>query len=216
MGHNTYDLTFPDDPRRRRVSAESLTSSSGASFVSNRTAESSFWSQPSATSSSTSLAPTIHASSILDLKEMSIAEDIVPEFSRECQLAFDSATRNLSKILGLSLCYLVALDVSNLPTLTPVTLLSATGLTDPPPSFDPKLHFEALRAPERGLLYQRNRTSALKHGHQAGMLVPVIEVRQVGYILCGFTDKPEREFDDRDVKYLRAPAFQLLSIGPNC
>ena len=97
--HNTYDLSFPDETRRRKhTSAESL-ASVGSSLASG------LWSPTSAGSSATSLAPTIHASSILDLKDMHIVpEERVQSFSTECQSAFDSATRNLAKILGLSLC----------------------------------------------------------------------------------------------------------------
>ncbi|KAL8279848.1 hypothetical protein RQP46_007698 [Phenoliferia psychrophenolica] len=208
MGSNTFDLTFPDENRRRNRSSAESTLSAGSSLISGRGSD--MWSHASAASSMTSLAPTIQASSILDLKDMQIApKEHVPVYNAECQSAFDSATRNLAKILGLSLCYLVAIDVSQLPTLPSVALLSTTGPTVPPPSFDPKLHFEALRAPERGLLYQRNRASAATLGHQAGMLVPVIEFQSIGYVLCAFTDKVERSFDDRDVKYLRRFGVEL-------
>ena len=41
------------------------------------------------------------------------------------------------------------------------------------------------------------------------MLVPVIEFQSMGYVLCAFTDKVERTFDDRDVKYLRRFGVEL-------
>ena len=186
-------LPNPVERSRGYQATESTTSSMGN--LSHR--ESGLWADQW---SSLSHAPASKGPSLLDLKDLKLIEEdesTIPTFPAATQAAFDSATRNLSKILGLSLCYLVALDLTDLPTVPALTLLSSTGLTNPPPAFDPKLHFEALRAPERGLLYQRNRASALKHGHQAGMLVPVSEVGQVGYVLCGFTDRVEREFDDR-------------------
>ncbi|KAL8281486.1 hypothetical protein RQP46_006170 [Phenoliferia psychrophenolica] len=120
-----------------------------------------------------------------------------------------SATRNLNKVLGLSLSYLVAIDLSQLPHLPPLILLSSTGPTETTGPLDPKLHFEGLRAPEKGILYQRSRALTLQYGHHSGLLVPVTEVADVGYLLCGFTDEPTRNFDDRDVRYFKRFATEL-------
>ena len=75
----------------------------------------------------------------------------------------------LSKSLNLSLVYLVALDLTS-PSYN-LTLLSSCGLPSPPPSFDPSLHFKALRAPEGGLLYQNTRGGK---GFASGLLVPIL------------------------------------------
>lgn len=125
--------------------------------------------------------------------------------TRDVQKAFDTATRLLSKSLSLSLVYLVALDLSS--SLHTLTLLSSSGLPNPAPSFEPELHFRALRAPEGGLLYRKARGSV--GGYAGGLLVPVTEVRGVGYVLSGYTEEEGRGFGEREMGYFVKVAEQL-------
>ena len=130
-----------------------------------------------------------------------------PDVAHEVQSAFDSATRNLSKALDLPLVYLVALDLSVLTALPTLTLLSSVGLASTSPCLSPSLHFQALRAPEGGLLYRAPEGTTPMF--TAGILIPVMEVRRVGYVLCAYTDDPERELEARDVKYVTRFAEEL-------
>ncbi|KAL8276204.1 hypothetical protein RQP46_011416 [Phenoliferia psychrophenolica] len=101
----------------------------------------------------------------------------------------------LCKSLELTFVYLIAVDLTHDCNLT---LLSSHGLPTPPPTFEPSLHFKALRAPEGGIVYQRaaGRTS----GFASGLLVPVKEFRNVGFILAGYSAM-ERDFLERDMSY---------------
>lgn len=133
-----------------------------------------------------------------------VTEEPISAIAKDVQNVFDTATKMLSKSVDLSLVYLVALDLSN-PSYT-LTLLSSRGLPTPSPSFDPTLHFKALRAPEGGLLYQNTRGG---NGFASGLLVPILEVRQVGYVLAGYTYDVERVFGERDMAYFVRFAQQL-------
>ncbi|GAA5953714.1 hypothetical protein JCM3765_006946 [Sporobolomyces pararoseus] len=136
-------------------------------------------------------------------------EDPVSLVPREIQKMFDTATKMLAKALALDLVYLAALDLHLLPEPS-LRILSARGLPSPAPSFDPKLHLKALRSPEGGLIYKNPRFVPNGSGSYAsGILIPVIEVRRVGYVLCGYTQQPEREFAQRDLGYLVRFAEQL-------
>lgn len=122
---------------------------------------------------------------------------------------FDTATKMLAKALALDLVYLAALDLHILPEPS-LRILSARGLPSPAPSFDPNLHLKALRSPEGGLVYKNPRFVSNGSGsYSSGILIPVIEVRRVGYVLCGYTQQPDREFVQRDLGYLVRFAEQL-------
>ncbi|KAL8277098.1 hypothetical protein RQP46_010526 [Phenoliferia psychrophenolica] len=132
------------------------------------------------------------------------ADKPVSTLDPEVQKVLDTATRVLAKSLKLSLVYLCTLDLST--SAHTLTLLSSSGLPSPAPAFDPALHFEALRAPEGGLLYQNTK----KVGYSAGLLVPILEVRQAGYCLCGFTDSNDPSyFGQREMERFVAFATQL-------
>lgn len=132
---------------------------------------------------------------------------------KDIQRVFDQATKMLAKALGVSLVYLVALDLitsssSSSPTLR---VLAAHGLSNPAPSFDPALHLKALRAPEGGLLYRNPRYSPEGEGlgYASGLLIPVMEVRRVGYCLCAYTKEAERQFEQKDLALVVKFAEQL-------
>ncbi|KAL8283135.1 hypothetical protein RQP46_005913 [Phenoliferia psychrophenolica] len=109
------------------------------------------------------------------------------------QKTFDSATQALSTVLDLTLVYLVAIDIAD-PS-QPLTIISSHGPLNPAPELDPGLHLQALRAPEGGLIYQ---SSSGETSFTSGLLVPVLELKTVGYVLAGFSlDK--RLFTDRDM-----------------
>ncbi|GAA5935345.1 GAF domain-containing protein [Sporobolomyces koalae] len=136
-------------------------------------------------------------------------EDPVSLVPRDLQKMFDTATKMLAKALELDLVYLAALDlhVSPEPTLR---ILSARGLPSPAPSFDPNLHLKALRAPEGGLIYKNPRYVPNGPGsYSSGILIPILEVRRVGYVLCGYTQHAQRDFVQRDLSYMVKFAEQL-------
>lgn len=139
-------------------------------------------------------------------------EDPVPAVSKDLQKVFDQATRMLSKSLQLSLVYLAALDLSPTSSSSTPTLriLASHGLPNPAPAFDPSLHLKALRAPEGGLMYSNPSYSPHSEstGYAGGLLIPILEVRRVGYVLCGYT-KEKREFDQKDLTVLVRVAEQL-------
>ncbi|GAA6063976.1 hypothetical protein JCM10212_005786 [Sporobolomyces blumeae] len=141
-------------------------------------------------------------------------EDPVSLVPRDLQKVFDTATKMLAKALDLDLVYLAALDLA-IPTSQggpTLRILSARGLPSPAPSFDPALHLKALRAPEGGLIYKNPRfvPNGYSSGtYASGILIPVLEVRRVGYVLCGYTQRDEREFVQRDLGYMVKFAEQL-------
>ncbi|GAA5909481.1 GAF domain-containing protein [Sporobolomyces salmoneus] len=137
-------------------------------------------------------------------------EDPVSSVPRDTQKMFDTAMKMLAKALTLDLVYLAALDLSVLPEPS-LRILSARGLPTPAPSFDPNLHLKSLRAREGGLVYRNPRYVAGGNGsfYASGLLIPVIEVRRVGYVLCGYTQQPDREFVQKDLAYFVRFAEQL-------
>jgi len=146
-------------------------------------------------------------------------EDPVPAISRETQKVFDTATRTLLKALDLSLVYLVALDLAA-PDKPALRVLSACNLPSPVPAFDPVLHLKALRAPEGGLLYKNARYDGNEGaGYAAGMLIPIMEVRRVGYVLSGYTKDVGRDFGQKDLTLFVRFAEQLeqfvVGLGRN-
>ncbi|GAA5835648.1 hypothetical protein JCM11251_002985 [Rhodosporidiobolus azoricus] len=139
-----------------------------------------------------------------------LTDDPVSALPREVQKQFDTAVKMLAKALELELVYLAALDLSLLDASSPSTssngsklrILSSYGLPTPPPSFDPVLHLKALRAPEGGLIYKNPRyVNSASGSYAAGILIPVLEVRRTGYVLCGYTRKEGRDFQQRDLTY---------------
>ncbi|GAA5964830.1 hypothetical protein JCM21900_001459 [Sporobolomyces salmonicolor] len=142
-------------------------------------------------------------------------DDPVSSVPRELQKVFDTATKMLSKALELNLVYLAALELSvPAPKGPTLRILSSCGLPHPAPSFDPALHLKALRAPEGGLIYKNPRFQPddLERGsgsYASGILIPVLEVRRIGYVLCGYTSRSQREFVQRDLTYMVRFAEQL-------
>lgn len=183
-------------PLQRSRSSDSSVAT--ASLVGRRDSD---WSQLSASTEASSM-HSVKSSRGLALRV--VTEEPISAIAKDVQNVFDTATKMLSKSVDLSLVYLVALDLSN-PSYT-LTLLSSRGLPTPSPSFDPTLHFKALRAPEGGLLYQNTRGG---NGFASGLLVPILEVRQVGYVLAGYTYDVERVFGERDMAYFVRFAQQL-------
>ncbi|KAK4695809.1 hypothetical protein P7C70_g8486, partial [Phenoliferia sp. Uapishka_3] len=169
----------------------------------------------SSTSSSSSFATSVGSSGSVPLS--TFLRGTPGRITADVQAAFDSATFNLSKALDLPLVYLVSLDLSNSTPLPSLNLLSSVGLSPTSPSLSPSLHFQALRAAEGGLLYRaREGTKPL---FAAGILIPVMEVRRVGYLLCAYTKNGERELESRDVKYVMRFAEELecwvAKVGKN-
>ncbi|GAA5979254.1 hypothetical protein JCM11641_001974 [Rhodosporidiobolus odoratus] len=132
----------------------------------------------------------------------------VSALPREVQKTFDTAVKMLAKALNLELVYLAALELSVLETPTStdsdkLRILSSHGLPTAPPSFDPALHLKALRAPEGGLIYRNTQfdPAASNLTYAAGLLIPILEVRRMGFCLCGYTRKEGRDFVQRDLTY---------------
>lgn len=182
------------EPVHSRQVSDASTSSTIASSVASSVARPSYAQRPA-----TALAFAI------------TTEDPVSLVPRELQKMFDTATKMLAKALSLELCYLAALDLaSTSPDGPSLRILSARGLPSPAPSFDPNLHLRALRAPEGGLIYKNPRFIPNGSGSYAsGILIPILEVRRVGYVLCGYTQQSEREFVQRDLSYMVKFAEQL-------
>ncbi|GEM12238.1 GAF domain containing protein [Rhodotorula toruloides] len=133
-------------------------------------------------------------------------EDPISALPREVQKTFDTATKMLAKSLELELVYLAALDIALASSIdssvSPLRILSSHGLPHPPPSFDPALHLKALRAPEGGLIYKNPRYSpSAAASYASGVMLPVLEVRRVGFVLCAYSRKAEREFTQRDLAF---------------
>ncbi|GJN92025.1 hypothetical protein Rhopal_005053-T1 [Rhodotorula paludigena] len=144
-------------------------------------------------------------------------EDPVSMLPREVQKMFDTAVRMLAKSLELELVYIASLDLATLAnegtlatTGSKLRILASHGLPHPPPSFDPALHLKALRAPEGGLIYKNPRfVPSATSSYAAGILIPVLEVRRLGYVLCGYTRNSERAFVQRDLALLVKMAESL-------
>ena len=89
-------------------------------------------------------------------------------------------------------------------------VLASHGLPSPPPSFDPALHVKALRAPEGGLIYKSARFNpAATASYASGILIPVLEVRRTGFVLCSYSRSPTRQFVQRDLALLVKMAESL-------
>ncbi|GAA5857540.1 hypothetical protein JCM8547_009329 [Rhodosporidiobolus lusitaniae] len=138
-------------------------------------------------------------------------DDPISALPREVQKQLDTAVKMLAKALELELVYVAALDLALLdaPSSTSssssakLRILSSHGLPHPPPSFDPALHLKALRAPEGGLIYKNPRfvPSSLVSTYAAGILIPILEVRRQGYVLCGYSRSADKNFVQRDLTY---------------
>lgn len=144
------------------------------------------------------------------------------------QKVCDLATKLVGDTLDLSLCYLVAVRPNDFGVGGGETeLVSAHNLPSPVPVFDAPLHLRALRAPERGLLYQNPTVHEGKEDlpsakgqdaspYASAVLLPVGEERQDGngngkggFVLAGFTSDQRRVFGGEDVAYLRQFAKEL-------
>ncbi|KAM0787266.1 hypothetical protein ACM66B_006501 [Microbotryomycetes sp. NB124-2] len=145
------------------------------------------------------------------------SEAPVSAIPRDLQRVFDQAVKMLAKALDLSLVYLVSLDMSQQHIAGPtLKVLSSYGMPSPAPSFDPALHMKALRAPEGGLLYKNPKFSSTPNAlapnspaFAQGMLIPVIEVRRLGYVLSGYTKDADRQFEQRDLSMMVKFSEQL-------
>ena len=136
----------------------------------------------------------------------------VTAVAKDIQRVFDQACKMLAKALGFSLVYLVALDLT--PGVAPtLKVLASHGLTNPAPSFDPALHLKALRAPEGGLLYRNPRFDPTGDttAYASGLMIPILECRKKGYVLCGYTRDVEREFEQKDLQITVKFAEELES-----
>lgn len=117
---------------------------------------------------------------------------------------FAAACTSLAQSLDLSLVYLVSLDLSSCPPAPSITgqpaltLIAAHNLPlDSSASFDPALHLRALRAPEGGLLYRS--PEHVKGGFASGILLPVAESEDKGWVLAGYTTERARKWGEREM-----------------
>lgn len=132
-----------------------------------------------------------------------------PSVEPERQAACDDAVRALAKQVNLDLTYLLEIDTTAKPTVEP-RVVSARGLPDahadgtPAFHFDRNLHLSALRAPEKGLLYQNPHADELPDGdpllevpeYSSAILVPVLDdpASQRGFVLAGYVIDRKRVF----------------------
>ncbi|KAL8276371.1 hypothetical protein RQP46_011216 [Phenoliferia psychrophenolica] len=135
-----------------------------------------------------------------------VTDNPVSLVTKEVQNVFDTASRMLAKSLKLPLVYIVSIDLAD--SAHDLNLLSSFGLSTPAPAFDPALHFKALRAPEGGLLYENSKKEG-GTGMASGILIPIMEVRRVGYVLAGYTADRARSFTSKDMKLFVKFAEQL-------
>ncbi|KAL8290582.1 hypothetical protein RQP46_002840 [Phenoliferia psychrophenolica] len=124
---------------------------------------------------------------------------------------FTLSTRTLASGLSLSLVYLLALPLS--PTSSsPPTVLALTHTSTYPPSFDVALHLRALRNDEGGLLYRRSNEvedEGVGRGYEVGIILPVLEMGDVGIVLAGFSVEREREFGEKEADGFGSVARQV-------
>ncbi|KAL8280850.1 hypothetical protein RQP46_006854 [Phenoliferia psychrophenolica] len=161
------------------------------------------------TSTATGSSPQSHKRDTGPMGLRVVSEEPVPSaqpVAKDVQKVFDTATRMLSKSLDLAFVYLVSIDLADREHR--LTLLSSCGLPSPPPAFDPSLHFKALRADEGGVLYQNKKSTT---GFASGILIPILEVRKVGFVLAGFTHDQERELGPREMQYFTKFGVNLES-----
>ncbi|KAM0750369.1 hypothetical protein T439DRAFT_381065 [Meredithblackwellia eburnea MCA 4105] len=199
--HAPHTILPPSPPESFHRKMSITSSSDLASLVGRRESD---WTQLAPSNASIRSSTSGSCSRTLALPI--VQDDPVSPISKDIQKVLDTATRMLCKATDLSLVYLVGLDLA-VPAHT-LTLLSAKGLPNPPPSFDPELHFKALRAPEGGLLFKNPRGGG-GLGYSSGLLIPVLEVRRVGYVLCGYTVDAEKEFGQREMLFFTRFAEQL-------
>jgi len=130
---------------------------------------------------------------------------------------FATACTSLAESLNLSLVYVVSLDLASCapaPSIVgqpALTLVAAHNLpADSNASFDPALHLRALRAPEGGLLY-RSPTAATggedgagagagAGGFASGILLPVAESTETGWVLAGYTTERARKWGEVEMQ----------------
>lgn len=157
-----------------------------------------------------SSAPTLDVSSPTSAREPPSAlsfgvttEDPLSSVPRDAQDRMETGVRLLAQALELELAYLVSIDLApGCPPQESLRVLAAHGMPNPPPVFDPALHLKALRAPEGGLVYKNPRHGASASSFSAGILIPVLEVRRTGYVLCAYSQQAGREFSQRDLSYV--------------
>ncbi|KAM0751496.1 hypothetical protein T439DRAFT_300402 [Meredithblackwellia eburnea MCA 4105] len=195
-----------DLSRMSRVSSSSSASSNASSSLAPTTTSS-----VSSSSSSSSLGPSPKITSLQTTNEAPLSP-----FANDVHLEIDRLVANLSHALSLSTVYLASMPIPTARNPEPeLTIVSSRGLPSPTPSFDPLLHFSALRAPEGGLLFRRAQEEHDDDDEddqlQAGVLIPVIEARRVGYLICGYTNEIGRVFTHDEVARFRKSAQELES-----
>jgi hypothetical protein len=136
----------------------------------------------------------------VDGKSMSSAATSISPAAR----TYAMALRLVAETLFFDLVYLVRLGLpAGAPTPADeikVALVAAHGLPKVNAAqFDPALHVKALRAPERGLLYQNPRREELKDGEQfpaqeyaSALLVPIVEDDARGFVMAAYTSEASR------------------------
>lgn len=151
-------------------------------------------------SASTKSEASIGGSSVDDESTISSAATSISPAHR----TYSMATRLVAETLRFDLVYLVRVGTPSGPS-TPldavkVTLIAAYGLPNTTAAqFDPNLHVKALRAPERGLLYQNPRAEELRSGEKfpaqeyaSALLVPVADNKERGFVMAAYTTEPSR------------------------
>ncbi|GAA5939409.1 hypothetical protein JCM3775_001702 [Rhodotorula graminis] len=143
---------------------------------------------------------------------------------------FATACTSLAQSLDLSLVYVVSLDLASCapaPSIVgkpALTLVAAHNLpSDSNASFDPALHLRALRAPEGGLLYRSPTATAAGEGAQAtgaggfasGILLPVAESTETGYVLAGYTTERGRKWGEAEMGEFDKVRDRLASVVPS-
>ena len=123
------------------------------------------------------------------------------------QTACDEAVAALADQVKLDLAYLLEIDTSATPTVES-RVVSARGLPQAHVdgssafNFDRALHLSALRAPEKGLLYQNPHADELAPDdpvrdvpeYSSAILVPVLDAADRGYVLAGYVIDRKRVF----------------------
>ncbi|GAA5909484.1 GAF domain-containing protein [Sporobolomyces salmoneus] len=129
--------------------------------------------------------------------------------SHSPQKLLDLACSSLARQLDLALVYLVELSALPPrsavfgPSLPSLSLIASHGLppsaqNDNSANFDPTLHYKALRAPEKGLLY---RSASSAEPFDSGILLPVIEndASRKGWVIAGYAEQRGRRWGEDEM-----------------
>lgn len=85
----------------------------------------------------------------------------------------------------------------------------------PCPAFDASLHLKALHAPEGGLLYRNARTPhEPEDGYATGILVPVGDQEEEGFVLAGYSKDWGRSFSELELaRFMKATEELARFLG---